>query len=116
MRSLLPTSVAPRPLAHPRRCFCSFHASVRAGHAWRGWLPGRRSIAMTGALLLRVERSEAGSRATRAADSVTSRAAGVQPGERLVRGAAARAGVEVLARVPRLGGGRPVGGQPGEPG
>src|SRR3954447_4417446 len=29
MRSLLPTSVAPRPLAHPRRCFCSFSLTER---------------------------------------------------------------------------------------
>src|SRR4051794_28978821 len=48
------------------------------------------------------------------AGPVTSRAAGVQPRERLVRGAAARTGVEMLARFPGLGRRRPVRGQPRE--
>jgi hypothetical protein len=46
---------------------------------------------------------------------VLSGAARVQPRERLVRGAAARAGVEVRTCVPGLGGRRPVRGQPREP-
>ncbi len=53
-------------------------------------------------------------RATRATDTVRSRAAGVKPRERLVRGPATRAGVEVLARLLGVGGRRPVGGQPRE--
>jgi hypothetical protein len=72
-------------------------------------------VAITGARLLGVERSDPGSRAKRAADSVTSGAAGMQPCERLVRVPAARARGEVLARVLRLGGRRPVRGQPREP-
>src|SRR4051812_43920311 len=52
--------------------------------------------------------------AGRAAGFVRSRAAGVQPRERLVCGAAARAGVEVLARVVSVRCVGPVRGEPRE--
>src|SRR4051794_30078262 len=52
--------------------------------------------------------------AGRAAGFVRSRAAGVQPRERLVCGAAARAGVEVLARVVSIRCGGPARGEPRE--
>src|SRR3954471_8469723 len=52
--------------------------------------------------------------AGRAAGFVRSRAARVKPRERPVRGAAARAGVELLARVVSVRCGGPVRGEPGE--
>src|SRR4051794_5801988 len=73
-------------------------------------------VAMTGAGPRGAERSDPGPGAKRAAGSVTSGAAGMQARERLVGVPAARAGVEVLARMLRLGGRRPPRGQPREPG
>src|SRR4051812_45654861 len=95
----------------PQECRFPCKATGRARHGlrgaarrqdWRAGPAGRRAL-------------DAGSRATRAAGPVTSRAAGVQPRECFVRGAAARTGVEMLARFAGLGRRRPVRGQPREP-